>query len=106
MPRNCPANISSPVEYDSSIGYVTSTPNSNPTAIMGIMEAPTTKQQKVTSPASPERKDKEVAAMLITERIDITITDSLYFFLISTQTPNAADPTRPPTMKTAPKTDD
>ena len=106
MPRNCPANISSPVEYDSSIGYVTSTPNSNPTAIMGIIEAPITKQQKVTRPALPMRKDKEVAAMLMTERIDITIIDSLYFFFISTQTPNAAEPTRPPTIKTAPKTDD
>lgn len=106
MPRNYPENISNPVEYDSSIGYVTSTPNSNPTAIMGIMEAPITKQQNDTSPAFPERKEKEVAIMLITERIDITIIETLYVFFISTQIPNAADPTRPPKMKTAPKTDD
>ncbi len=73
---------------------------------MGIMEAPITKQQNVTNPAFPERKDKEVPAMLKTERIDITMTDSLYVFFISTHTPKAADPTRPPTMKTAPKTED
>jgi hypothetical protein len=77
MPKNYPANIRSPVEYDSSMGYVTSTPNSKPTAIIGIIEAPTTKQHRVTSHVSPVKKLKAVPTLLITERIEITITESL-----------------------------
>jgi hypothetical protein len=105
MPKSYPENISSPVEYDSSIGYVTSTPNSKPTAIIGIIEAPTTKQHRVTSQVSPVKKLKAVPTLLRTERIEIIITDSLYVFLSSTQMPKPADPTRPPMMKTAPNSE-
>ena len=59
------------------MGYVTSTPNSKPTAIIGIIEAPTTKQQRVTTQVSPDKKLKAVPTLLITERIEIIITDSL-----------------------------
>jgi hypothetical protein len=84
------------------MGYVTSTPNSKPTAIIGIIEAPTTKQQRVTTQVSPDKKLKAVPTLLITERIEIIITDSLYVFFSSTQIPKQADPTRPPIIKTAP----
>ena len=77
MPKNYPANMSSPVEYDSSIGYVTSTPSSKPTAIIGIIENPITKQLIVTSVVEPDVKDKDVAIMLKIERLHIMMTESL-----------------------------
>jgi hypothetical protein len=43
--------------------------------------------------------------MLNIESRDIIITDSLYVFFISTQIPNAADPTSPPKINTAPNKD-
>lgn len=102
MPSSCPANISNPVEYDSSIGYVISTPNSNPTAMIGIILAPTKKQHRVTSQLLPLINENDVAIMLKKDRADITMTESLYVFLISTHIPNAAEPTNPPMIKTAP----
>ncbi len=105
MPSSYPANIKSPVEYDSSIGYVISTPNSNPTAIIGIIDAPIMKQHAVTSAVDPDKNENAVAVILNADKIDIIITESLYFFFISTHTPNMIDPTKPPTIKTAPKTD-
>jgi hypothetical protein len=77
IPRNYPANISNPVEYDSSIGYVTSTPSSKPTAIIGIIENPMIKQQTATRVVLPEVKEKEVAIVLNIERAEIIITESL-----------------------------
>ena len=65
------------MEYDSSIGYVISTPNSKPTAIMGIMDAPMIKQNSDTNQDFPELKLKAAAIVLRTERIDIMIIDSL-----------------------------
>lgn len=105
IPSNCPANIKKPVEYDSSIGYVTSTPSSNPTAIIGIIQNPTIKQNSVGSQVCPVKKLADTPIVLNTERAHITITDSLYTFLISTHTPNTADPIIPPTINTAPNTD-
>jgi hypothetical protein len=72
---------------------------------MGIMLAPTRKQHSVTSQLFPLMNENDVAIMLKKESRDITITDSLYVFFISTHIPNAAEPTNPPIMKTAPNVD-
>lgn len=69
--------MSRPVEYDSSQGYVSSTPSSKPTGIIGIIENPITKQLKVTRTVELEVKDKAVAIMLIIEMLHIMITESL-----------------------------
>ena len=87
------------------MGKVTSTPNSKPTAIIGIIENPTKKQHSATIPLFYERNENPVPAILIMEIAEMTMTESLYVFLISTQTPKAADPIRPPMMNTAPNND-
>jgi len=93
------------VEYDSSMGYVTSTPSSNPTAIIGIIENPTMKQNRVVSHAQLTMKLKATPTVLRADRIEMIMTDNLYVFLISTHTPNTAEPTIPPIINTAPKSD-
>ncbi len=84
------------------MGYVTSTPSSKPTAIIGIIENPIMKHIKAVSHESPLRKLKETPTVLIVDIIVMIITDSLYVFLISTHTPKAADPNIPPMINTAP----
>ena len=105
IPKNYPANIRSPVEQDSSIGYVTSTPNSKPTGIIGIIQNPITKQHIVTSHDNPVKKLKAVPTLLTTDKTDIIMTESLYVFLSSTHNPKHADPNRPPMMNTAPNSE-
>jgi len=73
--------------------------------MIGIIEAPMIKQQVATKAVEPVRKEKDVIVMLRTDKIEIIIIDSLYFFLISTHTPKAAEPTKPPMIKTAPNID-
>jgi hypothetical protein len=45
--------------------------------MIGIIEAPMTKQEAATKPDDLDRKEKAVAIMLNTESIEITITESL-----------------------------
>jgi hypothetical protein len=44
--------------------------------------------------------------VLILEKREIKVIESLYFFLISTKAPKHPDPIRPPIINTAPKADD
>jgi len=59
------------------MGYVTSTPNSKPTAIMGIIENPIIKQKIAVIQVSPVIKLKETATVLRVESIVMTVTESL-----------------------------
>ena len=74
--------------------------------MIGIIENPIIKQLAVVKYTFPILKLTVATKVLMIERREIKIIDNLYFFLISTKAPKQPEPTRPPTMKTAPKIED
>ena len=104
IPRIYPADMSSPVDIASPIGYVTSTPNSNPTGIIGIIVKPIMKQNSAVSHIYSDINAPSTPIILKADVPQMIITASLYLCLFSTQKPNTPEPISPPIIKTAPKT--